>query len=242
MARTAALYRRAQPTAMPTIDDSLALSLREETICLMLIGLGFVVLSIVALSALESDSRGPFRPTSKRRQDHFPNTASRVLHDRTNTPLIRVDIFLVALALGLGSIAVGVSSIVFRIFQSSTSIGFFISVTCLGLYIAYCLYPMVPLYRILFHQAFLKSTQPASQFWFDEGEKLSFDDFASVMSQRSILDQVKLWVQRRVRPLRVNWYPFYRPVKPLPYDSIRIRKVCVSSIWKYTYSERIWLT
>jgi hypothetical protein len=101
----------------------------------------------------------------------------------------------------------------------------------LGVAITLCLCVVVlaTLYGRLLRWTIFRVNQPGAQLWSDGIRKLSFEDFESVVSQQPMLDQFRLWVENIVRPLRVNWYPFHSPAKPLPCDSIRIRTVCVSS-------------
>jgi hypothetical protein len=68
---------------------------------------------------------------------------------------------------------------------------------------------------------------------------LFFEDFASVMFEESMLDQVKRWVEGRVKPFQVNWYPFRYPVKSLSDYEIRIRSVYISwNLEMLVYGER----
>jgi hypothetical protein len=126
----------------------------------------------------------------------------------------------ILIASGVGLTLIYISLLV--ISESSVSD---VSAICAGLTLSVLMgYPCA----ILLCWIRLRFIQPGPERLFDGEGNVSFEDSASVISQQSILDQVKLWVESRVGPFRVNWYPLRCPVKSLPYDKIRIRALCVS--------------
>ena len=162
-------------------------------------------------------------------QIHRPSSDydSRHLHEQTVAPpLLNYVSFFIGLTLVLSFTTLGLFSILMT--SRSVTLARCLCLCLLLSSVGLCVV-MDSFYEKFLRWKYFRFIQPSAQLWFDGERKLSFEDTVCVMSRQSMLDQVKLWVERRVWPFRVNWYPLRQPVNPLPYGSIRVRTICVSS-------------
>jgi len=66
------------------------------------------------------------------------------------------------------------------------------------------------------------------QFAFYEDWRLTFTTSMGVASRNSVSNNLKLRFEGLIAPLRVNWFPFASPEKPLQSDRLRVTASCVS--------------
>jgi hypothetical protein len=88
------------------------------------------------------------------------------------------------------------------------------------------------IYEGLLDWSILLHLRSAAHPWLKGKRRLYFEDSWSVISNQSLSDHFQNWVENRVKPFRINWYPLPPPIKSLSSAKIRIHMLCVSSTKK----------
>lgn len=88
------------------------------------------------------------------------------------------------------------------------------------------------IYEGLLDWSILLHVRSAAHPWLKGKRRLYFEDSWSIISNQSLSDHFQNWVENRVKPFRINWYPFPPPIKSLSSAKIRINMLCVSSTKK----------
>jgi hypothetical protein len=199
-----------------------------------LVGFGtLVVLWVAIYSAFQRALRNE---NEKHERTRIFRNDSRHCYERKIAPLLRIY----AASFVAFALTPVITILVLSLHHPLGSLEYFVLAIYVCLFSTYGLcVAMGSLNESPFRSTILGSFRPGTQLWFDGDRRLFFEDFASVMFEESMLDQVKRWVEGRVKPFQVNWYPFRYPVKSLSDYEIRIRSVYISwNLEMLVYGER----